>query len=44
MESNKEEKIKTVSEENIYKLNGRVPLTACTGDVRIESGSGTDRV
>ena len=26
MESNKEEKIKTVSEENIYKLNGRVPL------------------
>ena len=52
MESNKEEQITTVSEENIYKLNGRVPLrkshsvwlTACTGDVRIESGSGTDRV
>ena len=52
MESNKEEKITSVSEENIYKLNGRVPLkkshpvwiAACTGDVRIESGSGTDRV
>ena len=26
MESNKEEQITTVSEENIYKLNGRVPL------------------
>ena len=26
MESNKEEKITSVSEENIYKLNGRVPL------------------
>ncbi len=23
---NKEEKVTTVSEENIYKLNGRVPL------------------
>ena len=51
MESNKEEQITTVSEENIYKLNGRVPLRKaipfglpCTGDVRIESGSGTDRV
>ena len=27
MESNKEEQITTVSEENIYKLNGRVPLS-----------------
>lgn len=26
MENNKEEKITSVSEENIYKLNGRVPL------------------
>ena len=26
MESNKEENITSVSEENIYKLNGRVPL------------------
>lgn len=26
MESNKEAQITTVSEENIYKLNGRVPL------------------
>ena len=26
MDSNKEEQITTVSEENIYKLNGRVPL------------------
>ena len=51
MESNKEEQITTVSEENIYKLNGRVPLrkpsvwiTACTGDVRVESGTSADRV
>ena len=26
MENNKEELITTVSEDNIYKLNGRVPL------------------
>ena len=26
MKINKEENITTVSEENIYKLNGRVPL------------------
>ena len=30
MESNKEEKITSVSEENIYKLNGRVPPVSYT--------------
>ena len=52
MESNKEEQITTVAKENIYKLNGRVPLrkalnvwlTACTGDVRSRICLGTDRV
>ena len=42
MKVNKEENITTVSEENIYKLNGRVPLNkaipfaACIGYVCIE--------
>ena len=52
MESNKEAQITTVSEENIYKLNGRVPLRKAIpfglqhvlAMFRIESGSGTDRV
>ena len=52
MENNKEEKITSVSEENIYKLNGRVPLRKAIpfGLQHVlamfvsKFGSGTDRV
>ena len=48
----KEKNTKAVSEENIYCLNGRVPVkkgdsvrtTACSGNVCVESGTGADRV
>lgn len=49
--TNKEEKVADVSTENIYRLNGRVPLKkafhsgcARTGHVCIKPGAGADRL
>ena len=52
MENEKEKAVAAVSEENIYHLNGRVPLgkaipfglTACACNVCGKSGAGSDRL